>query len=373
MFSSHLKSLCQTCNIVFVRNVRVGRLKPSGPNPGLNKRITAFQKDGVPITDEDAEEFVEQSESDFYKVGEMYNEHLNETLMEKYELRHQIIKEKYFKINLPNLLTWSEKEQIRHLATTEPEEWTPERIAESFPVTVPVVKKFLQYAWKPATLQRIERHDASAMRNWKDLKEGSLDIPPKLREQFLKFSERTIPPLKKESIKVDLTQETKMGEFESIVNRCAAKQNDQRDNDFEHTTDARDSANNVEESVKNTKSNLKRMTLDELTAKINKRLEKGQEIHVPDQIIVNTVNTEQKTTMETVSSDLSDEIDLLYDDKNETSSLAVQEEQNNDKDIMDYPERIRIPKKAYKKGATYKVNDCFYDHDGKFLYRVLGL
>lgn len=69
MFTSHLKSLCRTCNIVIVRNIRGGRLKPSGANPGLSKRITAFQNDGIPITDEDAEEFVEQSESDFYKVS----------------------------------------------------------------------------------------------------------------------------------------------------------------------------------------------------------------------------------------------------------------------------------------------------------------
>lgn len=41
---------------------------------------------------------------------------------------------------MPNLLTWSEKEQIRHLNTEHPEEWTPEQLAESFPVTVPVVK-----------------------------------------------------------------------------------------------------------------------------------------------------------------------------------------------------------------------------------------
>lgn len=65
---------------------------------------------------------------------------MNESLMGKYEMRHRIVKEKYFKENMPNLLTWSEKEQIRHLASTEPDEWTPEKIAESFPVTVPVAK-----------------------------------------------------------------------------------------------------------------------------------------------------------------------------------------------------------------------------------------
>lgn len=73
-------------------------------------------------------------------MGEAYNEHLNETLIGKYDIRHRIIKEKYFKENMPNLLTWSEKEQIRHLAMTEPSEWTSKKISESFPVTEPVVK-----------------------------------------------------------------------------------------------------------------------------------------------------------------------------------------------------------------------------------------
>lgn len=74
------------------------------------------------------------------QVGEAYNEHLNETLMGKYEVRHQIVKDKYFKENMPNLLTWSEKEQIRHLSNEHPDEWTLEKLAESFPVTVPVLK-----------------------------------------------------------------------------------------------------------------------------------------------------------------------------------------------------------------------------------------
>lgn len=60
--------------------------------------------------------------------------------MGKYELRHRIVKDKYFKENMPNLLTWSEKEQIRHLAATEPDEWTPQKLAESFPVTEQIVK-----------------------------------------------------------------------------------------------------------------------------------------------------------------------------------------------------------------------------------------
>ncbi|CAH2049266.1 unnamed protein product, partial [Iphiclides podalirius] len=167
------------------------------PSSASLMRIQAFQEQGIKIEDEDAEEFVESSDSNFFNVGGAYDEHLNETLMGKYDLQHKIVKQKYFKDNLPNLLTWSEKEQIRHLATAHPDEWTPERIAESFPVTAQVAKKLLKYPWKPATDERIARHDASALRNWKDLKENTLNIPEDLRKHLLKFSERKIPPLNK--------------------------------------------------------------------------------------------------------------------------------------------------------------------------------
>jgi hypothetical protein len=41
--------------------------------------------------------------------------------------------------------------------------------------------------------------------------------------------------------------------------------------------------------------------------------------------------------------------------------------------INNYPLAIRIPKKVWKEGYTYKVKDCFYDDRGEFLYRVPGL
>ena len=41
--------------------------------------------------------------------------------------------------------------------------------------------------------------------------------------------------------------------------------------------------------------------------------------------------------------------------------------------INDYPLAIRIPKKVWKEGYTYRVKDCFYDDNGEFLYRVPGL
>lgn len=202
------------------------------------------------------------------------------------------------------------------------------------------------------------------MRNWRELKEGSFAISEELRQHFLKYSDRTIPPLNPTSIKIDLTQEKKMGEYESIIQRCASTDREQSDQSF--------SDEQIDTSAKEYKPNndKKRITLDELKEKIQKRLDSGNNIDLNDEIIVKTVESNNR---ESIPTDLNKEIEL-YDntDKKLTTHLKASEEKN-DKNIMEYPERIRIPKKAYKKGATYKVNDCYYDHDGKFLYRVLGM
>lgn len=68
MFTARLRHLCPSAKII-IRNLRNRkRLDSFGPNPGLDKRIAAFKRDGFKVDDEDAEEYVEQSESDFYKV-----------------------------------------------------------------------------------------------------------------------------------------------------------------------------------------------------------------------------------------------------------------------------------------------------------------
>ncbi|KAJ8714604.1 hypothetical protein PYW07_002829 [Mythimna separata] len=370
MLGIHFRQLYRTCDKVIIRNLRSRRLDTKNPNPGLDRQIKAFEAEGLRVKEENLEEFVEQSESDFYNVGEAYNEHHNETLIGKYELRHRIVKEKYFKENMPNLLTWSEKEQIRHLASSQPDEWTPEKIAESFPITEPVVKKLLKFPWKPATEQRIARHDASVMRNWKELKEGSLDIPPELRNHFLKFSNRTIPPLSQKSIKIDITPEQDLGEFEQIVRKCAAKEstNNTENQSTKLALPSPHSSKPQDKQFKE-KKDPKLITLDELTSRIKNRLEKGNNVDINDKIIINSTQAPSQSITERVQA----EMELFHETHKEKGIVEYKTKTEDPKEIMNYPERIRIPKKAYKKGATYKVNDCYYDHDGKFLYRVLGM
>lgn len=201
------------------------------------------------------------------------------------------------------------------------------------------------------------------MRNWRELKEGTLDISEELRQHFLKFSDRTIPPLNKKSIKIDLTQQQKIGEFESIIKRCAEKENINNDNKEDLDTE------NNETNEKNVKKDYKRITLDELATKIKVRLHEGETIDVTDKIMVDSISSSNQKNYLSSTPD----IDLIAYTKTENKLTEFKENDNKLFSGLNYPERIRIPKKAYKRGATYKINDCFYDHDGRFLYRVMGL
>lgn len=67
------------------------------------------------------------------------------------EKRHKIttlkiIEKKYFKKpKEPNLLTWTAKEQLKYLNSMDPGLWTPEKLAESFPISVEGVKVNYDY------------------------------------------------------------------------------------------------------------------------------------------------------------------------------------------------------------------------------------
>lgn len=70
-----------------------------------------------------------------------------------------------------NLLTWDAKEQIKHLHLNDPEEWTAEKIADSYPITVDNARKLLRSNWSPKTLDELARHDQKVIGNWRLLAE----------------------------------------------------------------------------------------------------------------------------------------------------------------------------------------------------------
>ncbi|RMZ94524.1 neugrin -like protein, partial [Brachionus plicatilis] len=131
------------------------------------------------IGDDDPEALLKNEEDlDLYSMNEnlYHTKIVDEDIRNKKRVKFGIIKKRIDKLEgldekYVNLLTWDAKEQIKHLHLSDPETWTPERISESFPITLISCKKLLKSKWAPKTLDELERHDEKVIQNWKMLKQ----------------------------------------------------------------------------------------------------------------------------------------------------------------------------------------------------------
>lgn len=101
-------------------------------------------------------------------------------------MNKNIIRKKYEESTREaNLLTWQAKQQIIHLCTKE--DWSPQEIAESFPISAENVKKLLRSKNTILTPSEIVQHDKKIMKKWQRLLEagnklGKGPIDPELKE-----------------------------------------------------------------------------------------------------------------------------------------------------------------------------------------------
>lgn len=107
-------------------------------------------------------------------------------------MKRRIVRGKYFKEVEPNFLTYVEKDQIRKLHREDPDEWTPERLSESFPALPHTIRKILKAKWEPKSVERILAYDNKVVKNWKQFKTGQLPVDPILEEHLMKFKDRKI-------------------------------------------------------------------------------------------------------------------------------------------------------------------------------------
>jgi hypothetical protein len=88
------------------------------------------------------------------------------------KLKRQIVRRKHFKRKKEiSVLTWQAKEQIRFLNQEYPEEWTVDKLTESFPVSRFGVLDVLKSSYIPRDEKEIKKHDIKALRNIQDIKE----------------------------------------------------------------------------------------------------------------------------------------------------------------------------------------------------------
>ncbi|KAJ8985349.1 hypothetical protein NQ317_008380 [Molorchus minor] len=158
-------------------------------NPGIG-----YRKEAV-LPDEDLEldeTHFEGLESDFMGVHMSHKEHVEEIKHTMEKEKYHIVRQKYFKEKYPNFLTWNDKEQIRYLHSTQPEEWTIERLSEGFPALPAVIKLITKSKWKkdPA---KVQAHDLAVQKNWEMFKIGKIpNLPSNLVEHLNKFTNRSL-------------------------------------------------------------------------------------------------------------------------------------------------------------------------------------
>lgn len=136
------------CRVSFTTKTK--QYKPSRKhrtpiNPGVNRQLQLLKE---PTTADFEDIDLDDIESDFVSVGMSHKEHTEELELRKQQERYFMIKQKYFKEKLPNFLTWNDKQQIKYLHRTDPEQWTIDRLSESFPALPEVITVSFSYIAK---------------------------------------------------------------------------------------------------------------------------------------------------------------------------------------------------------------------------------
>ncbi|XP_044756499.1 uncharacterized protein LOC123315030 [Coccinella septempunctata] len=384
--NTFLKNICASCMQVPFARVS------NKVVPGIRRRLKIAE--GTEETDLDDLDY----EANFESFGHSHKQHRKELNELKEKLQCDIVKQKYFKAKYPNFLTWHDKEQIRQLHRKDPEEWNYMTLSEGFPALPEIIKKVIKSNWKIENVERMKKHDESVMENWRKLKNNEFeDLPDELVSHLKKFSNRKINHHTYDNVedysKIEYKPKLTCTEFSEIITS------------YEELTRKDESPTAIEGKISNTKGNVpdfkkkisqpnkmkdrirmessieedtfftepiknkQPMTLGTLRNKLQNDLEKGGNVTSED---VQIIEMDRELVEKAPESESSvDQLD--YTKYNTGKLMKIDEKKPKDYDHLVYPEKIKIPKKILKKGHTYKLNDCFYDSDGTFLYRVPGL
>lgn len=369
----------------------------------------------------------------------------------KEKLKQQITAQKYFTESEPRFITFAEKELINKLHKSNPEEWTIDKLSESFPALPGTIQKILSSKWSPKSVERVIQYDKVVAENWKKFRAGKLPVSPSFNEHLMKFKDRRLILADRESLAKEFVlpepkfKKPKSQLFSSIVQTyLGEKQNDEKllsekeySNKMIGTTDhlnknqnliANTTIDDSHVAVENSKKvkkqyqtltgnnvELKKYDTKSFNEKKNNKLltfnefvkAKLEDIHKesPEEgiVLLDTyrkqmeANHELKTTtVATVSDNAEISVDentvQIVQKSNKNISVSKNEKNLNiitaDDNLLDtsikvwnkkidtecnYAKPIKIAKQLHKPGMTYRINDCYYDDDGEFLYRIPGV
>lgn len=234
-----------------------------------------------------------------------------------------------------------------------------------------LLQKILKSNWSKNTENKIHNHDRAVQKNWNLFKKSKLDLPFELREHLKKFSERhdrSLSSAQEEKI-ANLTKTN--GEFSDIIksyyfNLKSQKQTGICDEPYKNQT-TKFSEKDVcipKDSAINNKNHL---TLTAFKKNLEYMKQIGKSSSIDDVVLEECKNN---SSLVDTKSDVSI---VNLDALNKKQKIAEVENVVPNKNHLNYPQKISIPKNKIKTGCVYRLNDCFYDTDGDFLYRVPGL
>ncbi|XP_035217469.1 uncharacterized protein LOC118190794 [Stegodyphus dumicola] len=397
--------------------------------------LKSFRNSDSAVSELDLEEALTTGDdfgSVFEKCDRVYAVHKREEKQHKFWVKNQIVKRKYCKFDKEtDLLTHAAKEQIRYLHRLDPLKWTPEILAESFPISVNGVKKLLKNKFVEKRPEKIKLHDEEVAKRWKILQSGrdSSFISPvtqrlwregKLIQNYYSGNPN-LPEVPHDHAHEILKEEKEecIGEFSSIIKsyveykkKTALEKNPKSPLKSSSENELIKLENNSRDRQKGSSSIFSpgyfaSEEADEHSSVYTKR-KKAKEIGETDLLhpqlkehFAGEVDRKKsKSAAET-------EYQKWIQKQLETEKIATSKQPYNAKEFFtpiskyqkDYIElkrdssesdefiyddrigyqhpkgknikpKISIPSKLHKQGKLYKRGQCIYDADGEFLYKL---
>uniref|UniRef100_A0A1I8PP10 Uncharacterized protein n=1 Tax=Stomoxys calcitrans TaxID=35570 RepID=A0A1I8PP10_STOCA len=325
--------------------------------PGLQRQISVHDEVDVVDEIERNPEGFGDLESDLLNVHKTHKRFEQELEDHKDRIRKFVVKSKYFRdAKLPNFLTYAEKQQIKHLHESDSEQWTVEALSESFPANCEIIKKIIKSRWKPFS---IKSHDASVFRNWELFKKGSIKVPADLEVHLKKFCHRNVqhsPNVASFEKHVNAPSST---EFSSIVKISSQSKRSDGPKVLPLCS------GNDEDTV------LLGKVLDKKYMRFTDLKKNRSETEGTDVIGMNGV--EQTSSSSLPNPTVTADNFSLRLSESFLNEIEISNEDRKRFEVSRVKDRIHIPRKIFRKGSIYRVDDSYYDDDGEFLYRVPGM
>ncbi|CAH1971637.1 unnamed protein product [Acanthoscelides obtectus] len=210
-------------------------------------------------------------------------------------------------------------------------------------------------------------------------------LPGELTEHLNKFSNRSLnfnpSTLSQQNIKEVLIEKKTLAsnEFSDIITSYEALK--QKNKKIEESINVDMDQLNIKPDPDNPDSGIigkvtnknSLVTFKELQRNIEHKANRGKKVDEDEKLILKSLET-HSSAQEIVTQVLRPEdVVAISKNKYKSSGGSLVKKSERDYSHLIYPERIVIPKDKVKKHCIYKLNDCYYDHDGYFLYRVPGM